>query len=704
MLSSLSEMISEVGDGAPELQENLVLEEEQPLILDQVRGPRHLSRGVLSTQDALKAAEHGNSDILAAYLAAGGRPDAVSRLHHMGWSLLHLATGCALVGGLTTSLTYRSRPEPDCPNGFANCVSLLLAAGADPNVKSKQHGYAPLVGACLSGDVECCKLLLRAGASLEEEAPRGDNSSSSTNAMTTTSLPPSALPPPPPPSMPPPPLTHPSPSRVVPTTPQSPFEAARRARFSDSRRAEVLAVLENPPKLLPRSPLDTTARLLEALDAADDRDRSVEVRWRVPPSSAGDVQRYVVRGFVSGAEIEVRHDAVGPGGHVRLTDDGLHIQRLVDKTNEQTQQKRLEEEEEELKRRENDEKQKKKGKKKASQGVHTDDDDDLDEEEEEANPFQEETELKNVVLREAREGNGSSYQGKMVAVRKKTKGFDDDFNFDDKKKKKKKVPRQEWPGEYACHLERPAPPGRRRDFCENAIVDRGIALRQNLGLPVPTTASTLVHGLKPSLTYHFTVSCIAIIDGELRESPQSLPSKPLDVPNVDDDDWRTSEIIDKVLHYSAAAATVGFGSGTSVGSGSRDSATSSFGGRHPPLRERGGGGTHTAGENAAILQQSETPPQGPPAIQGPPATPVLRPHHPPAAAAAAGAQGTGVLPSTTTNPNNSRPSPGGQATPPPAMLLATAAATATPVEKPPRGGGAGNKGNKDSSADDCVIS
>ena len=46
-----------------------------------------------------KATEHGNSDVLAAYLHAGGDPTACSRLHHMAWSLLHLATGCATAMG-----------------------------------------------------------------------------------------------------------------------------------------------------------------------------------------------------------------------------------------------------------------------------------------------------------------------------------------------------------------------------------------------------------------------------------------------------------------------------------------------------------------------------------------------------------------------------------------------------------------------------
>lgn len=307
---------------------------------------------------------------------------SVSRLHHMGWSLLHLATGCALMGGLSTSSTYRSRPEPDCANGFASCVALLLAAGADPNVKSKQHDYTPLIGACLSGDAECCRLLLQAGAvSVDRKT-------------------------------------------VEPSEPtQTAVEAARKARLSEDRKREVLAVLDSPPKRLPRSPLDVRARLLEQSLDGDDRDRSVEVRWRSPPN-VGDIQRYVVRGYADGEEIDVKRDVVG------------------------------------------------------------------------------------VLSR----GNKAGTAPPNLCLR------------------------------------------RRRDFCKNDVVDRGIALRQNLGLPVPVSASTLIHGLTPGLTYNFTVSCIAIIDTEIRESPPSLPSNALDIPAIDDDDWNTAEIIEKVLSYGTAAA------------------------------------------------------------------------------------------------------------------------------------------------------
>ena len=85
-----------------------------------------------ATQVALEAAEHGDARALAAYLENGGDPAATSRLHHMGWSLLHLAAGCALAGGPGAAQAYRRRPEPDAPGGFARCVELLLAAGAEP--------------------------------------------------------------------------------------------------------------------------------------------------------------------------------------------------------------------------------------------------------------------------------------------------------------------------------------------------------------------------------------------------------------------------------------------------------------------------------------------------------------------------------------------------------------------------------------------
>lgn len=49
----------------------------------------------LSSADALGAAERGNSVVLAAYLHAGGDPQA---MRSRGFSLLHLAAGCSHQG------------------------------------------------------------------------------------------------------------------------------------------------------------------------------------------------------------------------------------------------------------------------------------------------------------------------------------------------------------------------------------------------------------------------------------------------------------------------------------------------------------------------------------------------------------------------------------------------------------------------------
>lgn len=124
--------------------------------------------GTVGLSEAMKAAEHGNSIHLSVYLQDGGDPAAISRLHPRPWSLLHLAAGCATIGWRTSNVafsTYRPRPESDCKDGYATCVSELLAAGADPNVTV--NGITPLMSAALTGSKDCCWLLLRAGAKLD---------------------------------------------------------------------------------------------------------------------------------------------------------------------------------------------------------------------------------------------------------------------------------------------------------------------------------------------------------------------------------------------------------------------------------------------------------------------------------------------------------------------------------------------------------
>lgn len=129
--------------------------------------------GAVGMQEALQAAEHGNSVRLSKFLQDGGSPDTLSRLHHLRWSLLHLAAGCSSMGGRLAFASHRRRPEPDCNDGYATCVSELLAAGADPNVTSSSLGYTPLMSAAFTGSKECCWLLLRAGARLDMRADDG---------------------------------------------------------------------------------------------------------------------------------------------------------------------------------------------------------------------------------------------------------------------------------------------------------------------------------------------------------------------------------------------------------------------------------------------------------------------------------------------------------------------------------------------------
>ncbi|CAM9386779.1 unnamed protein product [Choristocarpus tenellus] len=229
--------------------------------------------GAVGTPGALQAAEHGDSIRLSKFLLDGGDPATVSRLSHMGWSLLHLAAGCATMGG-PLSFGYRSRPEPDCNDGYATCVAELLAAGADPNVTSKLGGYSPLMGAALTSSKECCWLLLRAGAKVEMKA---DDS-------------------------------------------RTAFHFSQKARHNFSSYQEpVLSVLQEPPRKVPRSPLRVQATLIDLSSLEpEDGAPTVEVRWRVPsqdsllPTRCGETERYLIKCWCkSKAREVVRASAAG---------------------------------------------------------------------------------------------------------------------------------------------------------------------------------------------------------------------------------------------------------------------------------------------------------------------------------------------------------------------------------------------------------
>ncbi|CAM9451184.1 unnamed protein product, partial [Phaeothamnion confervicola] len=356
----------------------------------------------------------------------GGDPHLSSRLHHMRWSLLHLAAGCATMGGaLSFAGAYRSRPEPDCNDGYATCVSLLLAAGANPNVTSKQGCHTPLMGACLTGSSECCWLLLRAGARADMRSDLG----------------------------------------------QTAFDFAQKARYTASGGSEaVLKVLRNPPRLVPRSPVAVTARLLDkatldpsASSSADDDDPNVEVRWRIPrqdsllPTRCGEIDRYLVKCWCNG----------------RVTD--------VVQTSSSTSRKP------------------------------------------------------------------------------------------------------------------------RRDFCRNPVVDRGVALRKNLGLPPPRTASVVIHNLIAGQTYSFTVSAVADIDGVLSQSPPSCISKGVLVPlPKDESQWTVGGVLSMIVstgaddQYPYGSGTYGAAPGRGGGSGGGGGGGGSGSG--------GGGGS---GPGSAAQQQQQ---------------------------------------------------------------------------------------------------
>jgi len=177
---------------------------------------------------------------------------------------LHLASGCSLVDRYAHNLANArnrdkksatasiARPEPESPDGFATCVSLLLAAGTDPNAPSRKGNYTALVGACMAEDVEGCRLLLQAGAqpSLLAQAyePTPLNRDPSSNG---------------------------SGSNGSGTEGQK-----RRLQGTDGDLTLPPPLRNQPARLLPRSPLGVAARLLEGFENGEERERDVEVgRW-----------------------------------------------------------------------------------------------------------------------------------------------------------------------------------------------------------------------------------------------------------------------------------------------------------------------------------------------------------------------------------------------------------------------------------------
>jgi len=236
------------------------------------REPQLENTFTIDAQNALQAAEHGNATILAKYLQDEGDPMTRSRLHHMGWTLLHLAAGCSTMGGSTGA--YRRRPEPDTQDGYATCVSLLLAAGADPNCRSKQGNITPLMGACLNGSTESARLLLQAGADPLTESDDGETAE----------------------------------------------DGALKSKFTTEKEA-IIKLLHAPPRLLPRSPLQVSCKVVHPAQEEGSHDGVVEIRWRVPSQASialsdhkvGEVLKYVIKCWTNNQVVDVIHTTSGTG-------------------------------------------------------------------------------------------------------------------------------------------------------------------------------------------------------------------------------------------------------------------------------------------------------------------------------------------------------------------------------------------------------
>ncbi|KAG5178955.1 hypothetical protein JKP88DRAFT_280687 [Tribonema minus] len=465
---------------------------------DKGGGRKAVNNGAVGTQEALQAAEHGNSALLARFLQDNGDPRTTSRLHHMRWSLLHLAAGfnddtltssrprhmrwsllhlavgCAGMGSALSlaGAAHRSRPEPDCNDGYAACIALLLAAGADPNATSIQGGYTPLMGAAVTGSAESCWLLLRAGANplartaagqtaLDfAQTPRAGAPAGAHQAALKT------------PRAGAPAGAHQAALKTALDFAQTPragapagahqaalktaldFAQTPRAGGPASAHQAALKVLQNPPRLVPRSPLQVVARLA---------DRSLvdeEPCRRCLPLQM--VARLADRSLVD--------------------DEASHGFRLVTRSQEDD-----------------------------SQCVEDD------------SPC---VEVRWLIPSQASLLPAHCGAAERYLVKCWSQGQASDV--------------------VRTNTGNSLKP--RRDFCKHGAMDRGIALRNNLSLQAPRTASTIIHNLRPGREYSFTVSLLAEVDGALQQSPPSAVSKTIYIPKTKDDaQWSVGGVLSKMM-------------------------------------------------------------------------------------------------------------------------------------------------------------
>lgn len=128
----------------------------------------HLQRGVNPDDDAsggtplLIASYHGRADCVETLLSAGASPNFEGRTEV---NLTNRGAAAALdrwMNGSVTPLYVAAQ------RGHAECVSMLVLAGANVNQAQDSDGATPLFASCTHGHVDCAARLLSAGSLVDQ--------------------------------------------------------------------------------------------------------------------------------------------------------------------------------------------------------------------------------------------------------------------------------------------------------------------------------------------------------------------------------------------------------------------------------------------------------------------------------------------------------------------------------------------------------